>query len=304
MFVRTILASAVIAACAVRPQVPPVSVQALLEQAARAARAACDRKLEGEPPSRPGSSTGYDVVLYTAHPDDEAMYAGGTMDRLVRARRRVAFVAFTHGEGGRILERNADGAVVPRRDYPRGHVVALRDAEMEAAARAIGVDAAHLHSADPVLDFGKTTSCVETLDRWNASAPGGLPALVRGIVADVRRRRPRVVITLDPRDDPESSHHGHHKAVGALVAVAARLAADPRIEAGPIHVVEELLTTAPAGVPADVEIEVDVAARRKMLEAYPSQFVPEELASNAIANRPREGFVVVWGSSLVRDLAR
>ena len=51
------------------------------------------------------------------------MYAGGTMDRLVRGDHRVAFVMMSHGEGGRLLERNREGGVDERRDYPRSHVV-------------------------------------------------------------------------------------------------------------------------------------------------------------------------------------
>jgi LmbE family N-acetylglucosaminyl deacetylase len=296
---RALLPIAMFAACGARQTA--IDDAALIDAGARTAHAACDRELEGDAPKGHGDP-GYDVVVYTAHPDDEAMYAGGTIDRLVRAGRHVAFVSFTHGEGGRVLERNGAGEVVVRRDHPRAHVVALRDAEMSEAAAAVGVEAAHLHGADLGLDFGKTTSCKETLDRWNASVPGGLAAVLRGMVADLRRRRPRVVITLDPRDDPESSHHGHHKAVGALVGVATRLAADPRVRGGPVHVAEGLLTTAPAGAEHAIAVDVDVRARRKMLAAYRSQFLPEDLETNVVANRAREEFVVVWGSGL-RHLA-
>lgn len=243
----------------------------------------------------PAVKAPFDVVMYTAHPDDEAMYAGGTMDRLVRGGHHVAFVTMSHGEGGRLLERARDGSVEERRDYPRSHVVEVRDREIAEAARQIGVEYAHLHPAEANLDDVWTTSCSETVTRWQASVPGGIAGILHRLVADIRARRPRVIITLDPRDDPQSSHHGHHKAVGVLVDAAVRLAADPLVTAGGApHVVEELLTTAPQGQHADVEIPVSVAARLSMLTAYGSQFVPEKLAVDPVAQRKTDAFVLRW----------
>jgi LmbE family N-acetylglucosaminyl deacetylase len=239
----------------------------------------------------------FEVVVYTAHPDDEAMYAGGTMDRLVRAGRRVAFVTMSHGEGGRLLERDGDGRVVERRDYPRAHVLEVRDREIADAARRIAVPFAHLYPGAAEVDFAWTTSCPETLAAWQRALPGGLEGMLRRVVADLRARRPRVVITLDPRDDPQASQHGHHKAVGVVVEAAARLAADPRVrEGGAPLVIEELLTMAPHELPAGetVTVAVDVGARLRMLASYPSQFSPEQLAVDPIAQRAEERFVLRW----------
>jgi LmbE family N-acetylglucosaminyl deacetylase len=245
---------------------------------------------EGAPPGPP-----FDVVIYTAHPDDEAMYAGGTMDRLVRAGRRVAFVPMSHGEGGRLLERGPDGGVEERRDYPRAHVVSVRDREIAAAAGRIKVSYSHLYPAEANVDDAWTTSCDETLSRWDASLPDGIAGVLARLVADIRAKRPRVVITLDPRDDPQASRHGHHKAAGVVTDAAARLSADPSVRAGgDVHVVEELLTAAPRDLPGDVSVEVDVGARIAMLEAYGSQFVSEQLAGDPIAQRPVERFVLRW----------
>jgi LmbE family N-acetylglucosaminyl deacetylase len=243
----------------------------------------------------PATSPPFDVVMYTAHPDDEAMYAGGTFDRLVHAGRRVAFVAMSHGEGGRLLERGLDGGVQERRDYPRAHVAAVRDREIANAAARMGVTFAHLYPAEANADDAWTTSCAEAISRWDISLPGGVAEVLRRLVTDLRARRPRVVITLDPRDDPQLSHHGHHKALGVLANAAARLAADPGIDTGgQAHVVEELLTTAPRDVAGDVTVPVDVGARLSALAAYASQFVPEELAVDAIAQRPSERFLLRW----------
>jgi LmbE family N-acetylglucosaminyl deacetylase len=260
---------------------------------------ACVRPPDPAPAWRASSVTdsAFDVVVYTAHPDDEAMYAGGTMDRLVRAGHRVAFVAMSHGEGGRLLERGPDGNVVERRDYPRTHVVEVRDREIAEAARRIGVSFAQLYPGSADVDFDWTTSCEASLAHWQRALPDGTAGMLRRLITDIRARRPRVVITLDPRDDPQASHHGHHKAVGVLVEAAARLAADPRVhDGGAPHVVEELLTSAPRDLPSDetIAVPVDVRARLHMLDAYASQFVPDQLAVDPIAQRPSEQFVLRW----------
>ena len=252
----------------------------------------------------------FDVVLYTAHPDDEAMYVGGTMGRLVGAGRRVGFVTLSHGEGGRLLERAADGTSVERRDYPRSHVIEVRDREIADAAGRARVAFAHVYPGDADVDYAWTTSCEDTLVHWQATLPDGIVGALRRLVADLRVRRPRVVITLDPHDDPQASHHGHHKAAGVLVEAAARLAADPRVRDGAEpHVIEELLTCAPQGLPIDqtVSVPVDVSARLRMLSAYASQFLPETLAVDPVAQRPNEQFVLRWratGAPATREGSR
>jgi LmbE family N-acetylglucosaminyl deacetylase len=47
-------------------------------------------------------------------------------------------------------------------------------------------------------------------------------------------------------------------------------------------------------VAGDVTVPVDVGARLSALAAYASQFVPEELAVDAIAQRPSERFLLRW----------
>lgn len=243
-------------------------------------------------PAPARATTALDVVMYTAHPDDEAMYAGGTLARLARAGRRVALVVMSHGEGGRLLERAPDGGVVERRDLPAARVVAVRDREIAQAMGLVPAPYAHLYPAEARVDYAWTTSCDEALAQWNQRLPGGVAGALRRLVDDLRARRPRVVITLDPRDDPQASHHGHHKATGVLVELAARLAADPAVPGGAPHAVHELLTCAPADVRADVALAVDPAIRLAMLGAYASQFAPEHF--DALARRPVEHFVLRW----------
>jgi LmbE family N-acetylglucosaminyl deacetylase len=243
------------------------------------------------PARSPGSD---DVVVYTAHPDDEAMYGGGTMAALARSGRRVAVVVMSHGEGGRLLELGPDGKVIERRDVPEPDVARLRDREIAAAVARIGVSVAHFYPASARIDYGWTTSCTEALRHWDGAVADGVRGMLARLVADLRMRRPRAVITLDPRDDPQASHHGHHKAVGMLAELAARAAADPAIPTGgPPHVVEEVLSFAPQGTRPDVAFEVGSDARVAMLSEYPSQFREmDELARRAV-----EHFAVRWRAS-------
>ena len=254
---------------------------------------ACDRApdvAEIAAPADDARPRELDVAVYTAHPDDEAMYAGATLTALASHGRHVRLTVNSHGEGGRLL---VDG--VERRDFDWQHVTAVRDPEMAEAARRMGIELAYLHAASEHADFGWTTSCKESLEHWNANLAGGLHAIVATLVDDMARRRPRVVLTLDPRDDPQASHHGHHKAVGVLVDAAARIAV---ADAG--AGVEELVTMAPADAPPETVLVVpaDPHVRRHVLEAHASQFWPKDL--DGFGMRPDERFVVRWRASTAR----
>lgn len=241
----------------------------------------------------PAGGDAYAVSVFTAHPDDEAMYAGGLITALTDRGHRVSLAPMSHGEGGRLLVPMATDGVeelVERRDVTWQKVASIRDPEMAEAARRMGAELLYLNDASARADFGWTTSCTESLDHWEKSLPGGLRGVLTKMIADIRDRRPRVVLTLDPRDDPQASHHGHHKAVGVLAELAARLAADPSVP-GPAHAVEEVVTMAPRDEPA-ITIPVDARARRRALDAHSSQFWPKDL--DGFGMRADERFVVRW----------
>lgn len=277
----------VLTACGGRHAAPPPATAPPPALDAASIEARCDRVepfavLGDRAISDAGGARAFDVAFYTAHPDDEAMYAGGTLVALAARGVRTSLTVNSHGEGGRLL---VDG--VERRDFSTAEVTRVRDAEMAEAARREGTTLFYLHEAAQDVDYGFTTSCKEALAHWDATLPGGLRALVETIEADLRRKRPRVVVTLDPRDDPQASHHGHHKAVGVLVELAARAVAG---EAG----IEELVTMAPADAPPETvaTFPVDARARRHALEAHASQFWPKDL--DGFGMRPDERFVVRW----------
>jgi hypothetical protein len=102
---------------------------------------------EGEPDVRtlpwpalaPGTARrddlpGRDVLVIMPHPDDESVYAGGTLVGLRAAGRRAALVVATNGAGGR---RADDGSRIAG---ARTELAARRAHELLTAAAALGID--------------------------------------------------------------------------------------------------------------------------------------------------------------------
>jgi LmbE family N-acetylglucosaminyl deacetylase len=260
---------------------------------------------------RAESEGNYDVVFYLAHPEDETLFTPGTMDALARAKRRVFSVVMSHGEGGRLLQREANGRISERIGAPPAEVAEVRDRELARSMKMLGIEYEHLYPASAGADFHAgdvrgheraVHACGETLERWDEQLPGGIGGIVEKLVASIRSRRPRVVVTHDHRDDDDWLDHGHHKAFGALVEIAARAAADPNVPGGTPHVVEELVAIAPKQVEATITLQVGSEMRKKLIAANTSQFEAQKVAE--IAPRSAERYVVRWrakGSELPPD---
>jgi LmbE family N-acetylglucosaminyl deacetylase len=146
-----------------------------------------------------------DLLVVTAHPDDESMMAA-TLARYADQGKRVALVSCTRGEGG----GNSTGK---ERGVALGTV---REAELRAAIGIVGVR--YLYFLDQA-DFGYTESVRATLAKW------GHEESLRRLVRLVRILRPDVVCTMDP--SPVGGQHGHHQAAGRLATEAFEAAADP-----------------------------------------------------------------------------
>jgi len=126
------------------------------------------------------------VLVVGAHPDDAEYYAGGTLLRLVLQGARVALTVCTGGgRGGRDLE----------------DPVAIRAAEQAAAAEVMGFAARE--------NLGRTDGEL-VVDE----------ALRESIVFALRRERPDIVVTHDPRAlfapvrDRFRLQHSDHRATG------------------------------------------------------------------------------------------
>jgi LmbE family N-acetylglucosaminyl deacetylase/predicted TPR repeat methyltransferase len=155
-----------------------------------------------------------DALALFAHPDDEAVYAGGTLGSLSAAGRSVELAVATDGGGGRTT-----GA--------REQLAATRRAELQRSAAALGVRDFSLlgfgdvgkyndpHRADPM-------TAGDTLRQW------GGEQVLGSVVREIRARRPRVLMGFESSRDPNYSLHGHHLAMGTVTALAFHLAADPR----------------------------------------------------------------------------
>src|SRR5579862_3311960 len=82
-------------------------------------------------PLRRRKTMPYTLVLFHAHPDDEAIATGGTMARAKREGHRVVLVSATRGE----LGQHAPDSLAPGEQ-----LVERRVAELHAAADVLGVD--------------------------------------------------------------------------------------------------------------------------------------------------------------------
>lgn len=251
--------------------------------------------------NRPDTDFGTDVVFYLAHPEDETLYTIGTMAALVRANRKVYDVTMTHGEGGRLLDRDATGAVSEKTGVPPTEVAQVRDHELDRVMKTLGIPYEHLYPASVLADFAAQDvegharavhACGETLERWDQLLPGGIAGLLKKLVVSIRERKPRVIVTHDSRDDEDWLDHGHHKALGALVEMAARAAADPRAPGGPPHVIEELVMIAPKQAAPALTVPVGKDMHRRLILEHASQFEPAKVEE--VANRTTERFVVRW----------
>lgn len=230
------------------------------------------------------------VAVIAPHPDDEAIFAGGTIARLVAAGHRVVVVAATTGDAG-----HGDPARLAR----------IRAAELEAAAGVLGVSAVHhLGFADSGLGpqvAGHTfaaTDAARCADR----------------LAEVLAAESVTDVVCDPAGGiyPHPDHrHTHDVAVRAagLASVAAVHAVT--VDREHLHFVETHLVAgahaaladsapgAPSGFgAATVEIDIAVhlddvatAAKRRAMAAHASQLPPDS-AAMALGD---EAFASVYG---------
>jgi LmbE family N-acetylglucosaminyl deacetylase len=135
------------------------------------------------------SATPGRVLVVAAHPDDPEFLAGGTIGRLVKEGREVAYVIVTNGNKG-----SGDRAVTSPQLVP------VREEEQRRAARALGVArVAFLGYEDGELEDTRE--------------------LRRDVTREIRRWRPDLIITLNPRrtysDFP--GWHRDHRTTGRVV---------------------------------------------------------------------------------------
>jgi len=109
------------------------------------------------------------VLVIAAHPDDPEFLAGGTIARLAREGREIAYVIVTNGNKGS-----------GNRSVTSAELIPIREVEQRQAARVLGVQGVEfLGYEDGDLE--------DTRD------------LRRDVSREIRRWRPDLIITLNPR---------------------------------------------------------------------------------------------------------
>jgi bacillithiol biosynthesis deacetylase BshB1 len=175
-----------------------------------------------------------DVLAIAAHPDDIELSAGGLLARAHRAGYRTAAVDLTRGEMG-------------SRGTPEE-----REAEAQAAARVIGLDARE------ILDLGDARLADNHENRL-------------AVARKIREYRPRVVLASYWLD-----RHPDHATASQLVSYGAFYARLPRIDLGlEIHAPSQILHYLQHETPTPTVI-VDITdvweVKREAIECYQSQF--------------------------------
>lgn len=129
------------------------------------------------------------VLVVAAHPDDPEFLAGGTIARLAREGREVAYVLVTNGNKG-----SGDRGVTSQQLIP------IREAEQRHAARVLGVGS--------VVFLGYEDGELEDVRE-----------LRRDVTREIRRWRPDLVITLNPHRtyDNFPGWHRDHRTTARVV---------------------------------------------------------------------------------------
>lgn len=124
------------------------------------------------------------LLAVLAHPDDETFGPGGTLARYAASGVEVHYACATRGEAGEVAEGFLDG-------YE--DIAHLRTAEVECAARILGIKEVHfLGYRDSGMPGSKDNLHLDSLEQApDQEVIGRIVALIRGI-------RPEVVITFDP----------------------------------------------------------------------------------------------------------
>ena len=149
------------------------------------------------------------MLVCFAHPDDESFGPGGTLAHYARADVDVHLICATRGEVGTIDREYLD-------EY--GSPEALRSAELECAARTLGLTAVYYLG---YRDSGMPGSPDNKHPRALAAAP--VEELAARVAQLIRAVQPQVVLTFDPIG---GYRHPDHIAMHAGTVAAYDLAGD------------------------------------------------------------------------------
>ncbi len=150
------------------------------------------------------------LLAVLAHPDDESFGTGGTLARYSWMGAAVHLVCATGGE---------EGSFDPEHLQGYESIAAKRQAELECAARALGLTSVTLLG---YRDSGMAGAPSNQHPQALAAQPQ--EAVVARVVGAIRRLRPHVVITFDPIG---GYRHPDHIAIQRATVEAFHAAGDP-----------------------------------------------------------------------------
>lgn len=235
------------------------------------------------------------VVFFHAHPDDEAIFTGGTMRLLASAGARIVLVLATRGEHGEVRP----GSTV------RGNLADHRWEETEAAAELLGVDSIHT--------LGYEDSGVESAPGDDAFGAADIDEATDRLATVLRTERADAFVTYDP--DGIYGHVDHVQAhtVGAAACAAAGIdrVHEVTVDREYLHFVETHLVTeagddprprglglaaSSLGLPsvmitATVDVRSVLEVKRAAMAAHASQ-IPETSSAMRLGDRD---FEAVYG---------
>lgn len=218
------------------------------------------------------------LVVFQAHPDDEALLTAGTMARAVGQGHRVVLVVATDGELGQTRAPLEPGVDL-------GHV---RRNEAREAARLIGVQRlVHLGYADS--GAGQTV-------------PPERPGCTRFVRAPLAEAAAKLATVLDEEHadaliiDDEGGGYGHrdHRRAHRVGVEAARLAGTPSV----LQATLPFAYSSPRLITHCVDVRPQLASKRAALRAHLSQSSPTVGGDRALVRclgLPRPVFSWLFG---------
>jgi N-acetylglucosamine malate deacetylase 2 len=208
------------------------------------------------------------ILCVTAHPDDESVFAGGTLALLAGRGADVGILCCTRGEGGEVGEP-------PR--AARAELGGVRSGELRCAARALGCRTVDfLPFRDPDVGPG------DTLYAFSASAA----EVVTPMVEYFARSKPDVLITHG--SGGEYGHPGHRLTHLACVEAARLSGISFLYTFSADHADHPRKRSANCGDPADFVLDITPAFERKLaaMECHQTQCALFVRRASAEAGRP------------------
>lgn len=152
----------------------------------------------------PSDMKGQTILYIGAHPDDEWGMAPILADACVDRGARCHFVVASEAKSGGCL------FTIGMRDFDK--CTRIRRAEMVNAATLFGGKVEFLGLHDLFYSFNEAGKA-RTIDEWS-TASGGRGALVSRFEKIIRKQRPQMLFTFDPRHG--SSCHASHMSTAQL----------------------------------------------------------------------------------------